>query len=429
MIHVLMIAYTTYSFDARVKRHSEALAERGDVVDVICLAAKEDHALKGVNLIRIPITRYRGRSRAHYLWSYVKFFTAASWIAAKLSAKRPYDVVIVCSIPDLAVVSALIPKLFGSKVVLDIHDTMPELYRDKFSGMLGAIGARILTIEERASAWLADKVFAVHEPHARRLERSGIPASKITVVLNAPDPRLFRPVAKQTDHEKPFTIITHGTINQRLGLDTALEALNLLRERRPNINLKLRILGPGEYLEAVRAHAERLKLAGLVSFEDGVPLERLSSVLLEASVGLVPNEATNATQLILPVKMLEYASLRIPMIASRLNTIQYYFPEQTLRYFEPGNAISLADAIEDLYLRPQQLPVLAQRAGEVMNGLSWEIQRKYYLEAIDSLLAKDTGLPALPSKTSQCGLNNGKPGGPSHEVESASAKADSSPPD
>jgi glycosyltransferase involved in cell wall biosynthesis len=398
MIHVLMIAYTTYSLDARVKRHSEALAERGDVVDVICLAGKEDHALKGVNLIRIPIARYRGKRRANYLSSYLKFFTAASWIAAKSSAKLPYDVVIVCSIPDLAVVSALIPKLFGSKVVLDIHDTMPELYRDKFSGKLGAVGAYILSIEERVSAWLADRVLAVHEPHARRLEHSGIPSSKITVVLNAPDPRLFQPVARQPDLGNPFTIVTHGTINQRLGLDTALEALNILRDRLSNPHLKLRILGPGEHLEAVRAHAEQLKLAELVSFEEAVPLERLSSVLLEASVGLVPNEATSATQLMLPVKMLEYASLQIPMIVSRLTTIQYYFPEQTLRYFEPGNAISLADAIEDLYLRPEQLPVLAQRAGEVMNRLSWRTQRKYYLEAIDSLLTEDTGVPAFPSK-------------------------------
>src|SRR5216684_9258617 len=150
-----MVAYTTYAFDARVKRHCEALAERGDFVDLICLADKEDHVAEGVNLISIPIARYRGLSRASYISSYVAFFTAASWIAAKRSAQRPYDVVIACTIPDLAVITAIIPKLFGAKVILDIHDTMPELYRDKFSGILGNVGARILTQEERWSAWLA----------------------------------------------------------------------------------------------------------------------------------------------------------------------------------------------------------------------------------------------------------------------------------
>jgi glycosyltransferase involved in cell wall biosynthesis len=364
-------------------------------VDVICLAGKSAGARKGVTLAEIPTPRYRGDRPARYVWTYIRFFSAAAWLAAKRSFTRPYDLVIVCSIPDIAVVTALVPRLFGSKVILDIHDTMPELCRDKFPGWPGAIGSHLLNFEERLSAWMANRVLAVHELHANRLTDSGIPRAKIGIVLNAPDPELFHPVEVGPGLNGRFTIITHGTINRRLGLDTALEAVNRLRERLPN--LELRIIGNGEYLPSVRAHAERLSLEKNVSFENGVPLNDLLPVLAQASVGLVPNDATHATQLILPVKLLEFASIGIPVIASRLSTVRHYFPDDSVKYFTPGDAASLAAAIDDVYLNRQSLAALARNAAAVMKRLGWEIQRQLLFDAVDSALGRKEIRSAGPS--------------------------------
>ena len=132
MARFLMIAYTTYMHDGRVKRHAEALAERGDHVDVICLATDEQPITNGVNVIGLPMSRYRGESKSAYLRSYMRFFSMAAQRAARMSMKQRYDVVIVCTMPDAVIVCAILPKFLGSKVVLDVHDTMPELYRDKF---------------------------------------------------------------------------------------------------------------------------------------------------------------------------------------------------------------------------------------------------------------------------------------------------------
>lgn len=387
MARMLMIAYSTYICDGRVKRHAEALVERGDTVDVICLDPGQPMEPSGVNILAVPIPRYRGRSRSRYVRSYLSFFLAAMWMATRLSAKRPYDLVIVCSIPDAVVLCALPSKLFGSKVILDIHDTMPELYQEKFGGRRGALGARLLMFEERASAWFADKILAVHDLHARRLLSSGISPHKIDIVLNSPDPRLFP--LHQNGHANgectPFTLITHGTIGRRLGLDTAIEAVNILRDRLPG--LRLRVLGRGDYLDEARAHTADLGLIDRVCFENRVPIECLSSVLQQASVGLVPNDASCATHLMLPVKLLEYATLGIPIIGARLRTIEHYFDDDAVRYFEPGDPASLAEAIEDLYSHPERRHALANRASEVAASLSWPRQRQQYYATIDSLLA------------------------------------------
>src|SRR5579863_7790795 len=156
----LMIAYTTYVHDGRVKRHAEALAERGDHVDVLCLDSGHNGVIGGVNVIGLKMPRYRGASRSSYVGSYLRFFAKASWMVMRLSFAERYDVAIVCTMPDAAVLCALPARLRGSRIVLDIHDTMPELYLDKFGGRRGAIGARLLMLEERTSAGCADTVLA-----------------------------------------------------------------------------------------------------------------------------------------------------------------------------------------------------------------------------------------------------------------------------
>ncbi len=387
-----MIAYTQYVHDGRVKRHAQALAERGDHIDVICLDNPQTGAQNGVNVIAVPMPQYRGGKSVSYLGSYLRFFAAAFAIAVKRSRQQPYDLAIVCTMPDAAVFCALPLRVFGTKILLDIHDTMPELYREKFPGRRGAIGERCLRVTERISTWCADRVLAVHEPHRRRLELAGVNPDKIFVVLNTPDQRLFGSIRnaasmhKQTDE---FTIICHGTIARRLSLDVAFEALRLLKARLPQV--KLLVLGAGDYLSECRALASRLNLEETVQFRPPVALEQLPEVLRQASVGLVPNRANSVTDLMLPVKLLEYAAVGLPVIAARLKTIEHYFDDSAIRFFRPGDAADLAAAIEDLYSSPERRLALARNARRVIDRLSWQTQRETYYSAIDSILGHPHG--------------------------------------
>lgn len=385
MIRVLMIAYSSYVRDARTKRHARSLAERGDEVDVLCLENPEQGEDAGVNVIGIEIAKYRGPRKSGYLRTILRFMASASWTALRLELKQRYDVVIVCTMPDLLVLCALPLRFLGSKLVLDVRDTMPELYREKFSGKAGGLAAWLLAVQERLSALSAHRVLAVHELHRVRLEQIGVKREKIAVVLNVPDQRLFRlePDAPAPSNEE-FIIVCHGTMAARLGLDVAIEAMNLLQMRVPAA--RLLVIGQGDYLEEYRALVERLRLHRSVEFLAAVPVEQLPGLLVRASIGLVPNREGPATHLMLPVKLLEYATLGIPIIAARLNTISHYFDDRAIRFFAPGNASELADAIEELYRQPALRKVLATNASAQLAPLAWEYQRLVYFEAIDSVL-------------------------------------------
>lgn len=386
----LIIAYTAYLHDGRVKRHAEALAERGDHVDVISLAGGESPTINGVNLIGMSMPRYRGASKAAYLTSYIRFFAMASNKAARLSMKQRYDAVIVCTMPDAVVVCAVLPKILGSKVVLDVHDTMPELYRDKFGGARGMVGEKLLLLEERMSSWCADRVLAVHDLHRDRLREAGVPAHKLRVVTNSPDPRIFNLRRDNNSPSGNFTLICHGTVTARLGLDLLIAAVDALRAEIPE--LRLRVIGQGDGLASARALADRLKLNDRIEFMNLVPVEELPALLVTADVGVVPYRPSSATHLMLPVKLLDYATLGIPAIAARLRTVEHYFSNDAVELFEPGSIADLARAISRLYHDPALRQRLAERASDALRSLNWERQRTEYLQAIDSLFEEDFAL-------------------------------------
>jgi glycosyltransferase involved in cell wall biosynthesis len=390
MARVLIIAYTNFAFDGRVKRHAEALAARGDSVDVIALSSGHEGMQNGVNVIGVELKRYRGSSHTRYLASYLRFFTVAARLGYQLGRGNPYDVVIACTLPDFAVLSTLPARLHGSRVILDVHDTMPELYQDKFGGRRGALGARLLMLLERVCAGFADRVFAVHQLHRVRLQSAGIPAGKISVVMNSPQPRIFQAAGNRAvQNGGPCTLVCHGTVTRRLGVDCAIKAVALLVTRIPGV--QLRVIGGGDYLAQVQGLVERMNLGEYVRFEHGVPIEELPTLLRSATIGLVPNRASSVTHLMLPVKLMEYAALGIPVVASRLLTVEHYFPSNAVRLVTPGDPVAMADAIEELYRDAQLREKLARNAQRVARELSWSYQEPQFFEAIDELAARRRG--------------------------------------
>ena len=386
MARALIIAYTTYIHDGRVKRHAEALARRGDQVDAITIAAGKMGMINGVNVVGIEIARYRGDSRFSYLKSYLNFFREASRKAMQLSRDRRYDVAIVCTMPDAAILAALPLRRAGTKLVLDVHDTMPELYRYKFPGLLGAIGVPLMKLEERLSAWGADLVLAVHEPHRQRLADGGVKREKISVVLNSPDDRIFVRDSVARKDRSTFTVACHGTITHRMGLDLAVRAVNLLRDRIPE--LQLMAIGSGDYLPEIQELVKTLNLESRVIFKGMMPIDDLPKVLSTADLGLVPNRESAVTHLMLPVKLLEFAMMGVPAISAKLNTVEYYFGNGAVCFFKPGDVNELAQAIERLYRSPELRKQLAETASKVVDHFSWPKQRTEFYRAIDSILPR-----------------------------------------
>ena len=369
-LRVLILRQGYYPDDPRVRREIEALAARGHAVDLICLRGpgqKARETLAGARVYRLPLSRRRG-GRLRYLWDYLAFFVAASLAVGLLSARRRYPLVQVNSLPDFLVWAAWPARLAGARVLLDLHELMPELFASKYAtGMDHRLPRLLGRIETAAIRW-SDACLAVSQPCLERYLARGAPAERFTVILNSADPGLFpppladgeAPAAKPATSPAPLRIVSHGTLVERYGYDLLLAALARLLDE--GLDLRLEILGAGEQLPALEAQALALGLGERLTLAGFVPLDRVAERLAGADIGAVANRSDPFTDLVLPTKLMEYAALGIPALAPATPAVRAYFDAGMARLFRPGDLDDLTAGLRELALDPALRARLADAA-------------------------------------------------------------------
>jgi glycosyltransferase involved in cell wall biosynthesis len=391
MDHICMIAYTDYRTDTRVRREAEALASRGDNVTVISLApasGERINCIKGVCIQQVRVSRYRGSNPARYLASYLAFFLLAAARLSFLHLRRRFQVVQVHTLPDFMVFTAFLPKLLGAKVILDLHDLSPELYRSKFGLGEAHPFIRLVTWIERASIAFADRGIAVNKVHLEALLCHGNQGRKFSVLLNLPDTDLFSRECspRPTRNGTGLKLVYHGTLAHRHGLGVLLQAMALLRDEIEG--LELQIIGEGDDLPNLFRLAEELDLSGKVHFLQGFfPPEEIIPLIREADVGVVPFLLDDFTRTMLPVKLLEYVALGLPAISARSETVEAYFDSTMVAYFKPGDPADLAEVIRSLARNRAWREELCARAERFNQEFAWERHKMIYLQLIDELCA------------------------------------------
>jgi glycosyltransferase involved in cell wall biosynthesis len=351
MKHVCMVAYTNYRYDGRVRREAEAVATLPDcTVTVLTYKGGEKPGtfeMEGILVRELDIAKYRGKSQARYILSYVGFTFLAFLECTKRFAKKSLDVLHVHNMPNFIVFAGLIPWLAGKPVILDVHDTMVETYASKFAGRSGKILQWALRLEESVCCRMARHILCVNDIQKEAMVRRNIPEGKIAVVMNVPDPKVFDPTGPIDTRPKEvgkFRMIFHGTVTNRVGVDLVIRAISRLNGDVPG--MEFHVVGDGDDLEDCRALSRSQGVDGKVHIRGKVPVEGLAPILRNMDLGIIPNRRNIATELMLPVKMLECIALGIPVVVPRLKTICHYFTEDMVFYFEPEDVDSMGEAIE-----------------------------------------------------------------------------------
>ena len=372
---VCMIAYTHYSSDPRVIREAEALASLDDYNVTFLLPMEgekpRNYVTNNVNVKELNTRTYRGKNKKAYLLSYFLFFFKAFLASSILFFKGKVDIFHVHNMPDCLVFSAIIPRLFGKKIILDVHDTMPETYATKF-GEKSNLLFKLLCFEEALSCKISHKIICVNHPQSEVMIKRGIPQKKIMICMNVPDPKLFNPsnLKKNIPNSSGFKLVYHGTLAKRLGVDFIIQAVAKLVHQIPDLEFYL--IGTGDDKEEFVSLSKSLNLDGHVKFQKVVPVKEIPNMICGMDVGVIANRLSVACELMLPVKLMEYIGLGIPVIVPRLKTIQYYFSENMVSYFEPENIDSLAEAILRLYNDGNKRKTQVEKAMKFIDKYGWE---------------------------------------------------------
>ncbi|NIQ13811.1 MAG: glycosyltransferase [Candidatus Dadabacteria bacterium] len=375
-----MIAYTLYSSDPRVRREAESIASLPDYkVQVLTLKETEfnrNYFLKDVEVRELNIAKYQGKSNIRYIMSYFSFLIRAFVACNKLLMRNSLDIIHVHNMPNFLVFAGIIPYLFGKKIILDVHDTIVETYSAKFDGLSHKILIPAFRLEEAICCKIAHKIICVNHIQRSELIKRNIPERKTVISMNVPDPEIFNINLRTDDiggNSNKFRLVYHGTVTKRLSIDLALLAVSRLVERIPE--LEFYILGDGDDKSEFLKLSMDLGIQESVIYRNRVPIEDLIPILNEMDIGIIPNRKNIATDLMLPVKMLECVGLGIPVVVPKLKTIQYYFSDDMVFYYEPGDVESLTEVILDAYRNESKRRKKAQNAKRFLIKYGWETHK------------------------------------------------------
>jgi glycosyltransferase involved in cell wall biosynthesis len=371
-------------YDLLVCREAQALRDDGLEVDVICQVTSQhkiEETIDGVHVCGLPVVFKRGGS-VSYIVGYVRFFFLVALQLTAFHLRHPYSLVQVNTLPDFLVFATLIPRLLGAKVGLVMYEPMPELWATLHGN---SFAVRLFEVLQRLAIGYAHVVFAVTQQQKDTFVARGADEGKIIVVLNVPDPRIWEESMPETPVETAyFTLICHGRIEERYGHDTMLEAVKRVSPQIPN--LRLRILGRGSYVDRFLELIREMGLESSVQYLGFVPIPQMVEELYNADVGIVAQKSSAYSNLVHTGKMYDFLAFGKPVLVSRLQAVRAYFGEDALRFFEPGDPESLAEAILDLYQHPDKRQTLVENSQRLYDKYRWEKQKDVYLSGYRGLL-------------------------------------------
>lgn len=387
-----MVTFSSYPADPRPRRAIDALLKQDMYVDLICLAdPKEPLRAKnqGLDILRVPIS-HRRKGKFSYIFNYLAFIIICAAVQALRTVTRRYDLVYVHNMPDILVISSLVPKVFGAKVILDMHDPMPELMRTIYNQGTNGLGVQLLIrLEKWSMAW-ADLVITVNVACKRIFASRSCRAEKIGVVMNSPDEEIFspQPTTQRLSYDQQqsqFVIMYHGSLVERNGLDLAIDTLARLRNVVPRVQLK--VYGrETSFLDRIMREARDKGLGDCVHYLGPKSLEDLVPEIEHCDVGIIPNHRNAFTEINTPTRIFEYLALGKPVIAPRTPGICDYFDDQSMVFFEPGNIEDLADKAAYVFAHGREIAEIVRRGQEIHRAHSWSNESRRFVELVTDLL-------------------------------------------
>jgi glycosyltransferase involved in cell wall biosynthesis len=388
--HHAMVVHAYYPLgETRVEREGLALVRKGYQVDVICLRNDGElntDRIDGVTIYRLPVKRLKLKNPAFQLFEYLAFFTLASIRLTFLHWKNRYDIVQIHNLPDFLVFAATIPKLMGARLILDIHDLMPEFFASASGRPMDSWAVRLIIWQEKLACRFADHVITVSEHWRTRLINRGVPQHKCSVVMNVADENIFFIQNDQKPYAADrFRLIYHGALVYRYGLDLAIQAIDLVKDSIPNIQLV--VIGKGDYADTLKQMVQERKLDQFVAIHNEMLYAQdLPQIILSARLGVVPYRNDPFTDELLPTKLMEYAALGLPAIAARTTAIESYFRNTMVEFFDPGNADDLARCIYALYNSSERLAELSAGCAVFNECYNWTKIGAEYHNLVESMI-------------------------------------------
>ena len=199
---------------------------------------------------------------------------------------------------------------------------------------------------------------------------------KISIIPNGVDLSLFN-ISKQKDPKK---IIFTGAMYYHRGLDILLEAIPKIIKKIPDA--KFILIGSGSELQKLKEIVSKNNLESSVEFKGWIKREEIPENIADASIGIGPLRLTDVTAGALPIKVLEYMTVSLPIIAQKGTLPDDVLVNEKNGYFIDG-VDDLAEKIISLLEKPEKIKEMGLQSSQMVQKFSWNNIVKNILEVFE----------------------------------------------
>lgn len=385
---ICMVAYSGYETDGRIRRYAEALVRRGDMVDVIALdglsSGQKVTTLNGVTVYHIQHRDHNESGQWSYVSRMLRFLFRSSIVLTRLHSRNRYDVVHIHNMPDFLVFAAWYPKMTGARLILDIHDIVPELFANKFKTGLKQVYVAGLRFVEKVCCRFVDHVIVSNHLWVEKLVARSVRPTECSVVVNLPDPEVFSR-RQRTRQDGRFIVIFPGTFQWHQGLDIGIKAFAEFKKKMPNAEFHLYGAQHEKLMNWLKGIAADLGLEDAVKFCGIASLDAIPEIIANADLGVVPKRADSFGNEAYSTKIMEFMSQGIPVVVSRTRIDSFYFDDETVRFFPSGDSAAMAEAMYEVARNPTLRDSLIRRGLEYVELNGWDRTKQQYFDLIDGL--------------------------------------------
>jgi len=279
--------------------------------------------------------------------------------------------------PEL-MITALLLKMRGKKVVFDFHEDVPKQIYSKayLRNWHKSVLAKLFKLLENYLVKRVDGIISATPQIQARFQSL---AHKAVIVHNFPILEEFEEKKIIRDTKKCY-VVYHGVIEKKRGIKSLMDSLDYT-------DIRLKLAG---YIASEKLMRELKKHRnwGQVDFVGYLDRNEIKVLLNEAIAGVVTLLPTKNYQESLPVKMFEYMAAGLPVIASDFP----YWKDIILKNecgicVDPENPKEIADAFSFILENPnlaKQMGMNGKKA--VIDKYNWEIEANKLIRIYNSII-------------------------------------------
>jgi len=214
------------------------------------------------------------------------------------------------------------------------------------------------------------------------IEEYGVKSEKISIIPNGVDLLLFN-TATEKNQKK---IVFAGAMYYHRGLDILLEAIPFVIKKISDA--KFVLLGSGAEMNKLKKIVSDNNLENSVEFKGWIKREEIPKNISDASIGIGPLRLTDVTSRALPIKVLEYMAVSLPIIAQK-GTLPTDVLENEKNGYFIENSNDLAEKIILLLNQPKKVESMGNQSSKMVQKFDWGNVVKLIINEYRSVLSQN----------------------------------------